>query len=121
VIAPSRRFAGPRRGNLGVDELEDFDTPNGPGRSPSRTSSRRDLSTEAMIDGMASISHNRDQSGSTDTLPSSKPFDVHVATNPTTAMEGPDTHHGRPVIASPEEARVRGSNLHVSRIWGPTP
>ncbi|OIW27947.1 hypothetical protein CONLIGDRAFT_455527 [Coniochaeta ligniaria NRRL 30616] len=115
-IVPARLRLG-RRGNH--SDLEDFDTPDVPTRSHSRASSRRELSTEGMIDGRAaiSVSHSRNPSGSTDTLPSTKPFDLDVASDPAPAQDKQSGAHGRPEIATPEEARVRGSNLYVSRIW----
>lgn len=118
MVAPARRPRNGRRANLA--DLEDFDTPDAPDRSQSRASSRRELSTEAMIDSRAtiSISHDRKPSGSTDTLPSPKAFDLHVAApDPAAAQERQNDTHGLPDIATPEEVRVRGSNLYVSRIW----
>lgn len=118
AIVPARRLGSGRRNNL--SDLEDFDTPENPDDSQSRASCRRELSTEAMIDGRAAIAishHNRTQSGSTDTLPSSKPFDLHVTPKPTAVHDQQADGHGRSDVTLPEEVRVRGNNLYVSRIW----
>lgn len=115
---PVRRFgSGGRRGN-DLSELEDYDTPDRANRSRSRASSRRELSAE---DGRAGISHARSQSGSTDTLPSSKPFAIHVRASPATTQETRNDVRGAPELTPPEEVRVRGNNLYVSRIWRPNP
>ncbi|KAB5585901.1 hypothetical protein GE09DRAFT_1210488 [Coniochaeta sp. 2T2.1] len=124
AVPVGRRFGSGRRNQL--SDLEDYDTPDGGDESRSRNLSRRELSTEAMIDGRAAISicHNRNASGSTDTLPSSKPFELQVTTKPTTARDKEEEEpRGRPEISitQPEEVRVRGSNLYVSRIWRPGP
>jgi len=123
AIVPARRLGSGRRNDL--SDLEDFDARDNADGSQSPVSSRRELSTEAMIDGRGamSISNNsRDQGGSTDTLPSTKPFDVQCTAKPNVFedKQNGNSHDGHGV-ALPEEVRVRGSNLYVSRIWRQNP
>jgi hypothetical protein len=76
-------------------------------------SSRRDLSSEAMIDR----SRTKDDSGSMDTLPS-----VKTTLSLRKELGGQDTTDGGDdCVAVPEEVRVRGGNLHLSRIWRAAP
>lgn len=106
-----------RRNNIRA--LDDFDTPDVPDCSQSQASSRRELSTEAMIDGRAAIStsHNRTPSGSTDTLPSPKPFDLHSTAKPMTAKDKLTDANGNTDVSLPEKARLRDSNRHWSKVW----
>lgn len=109
--------------NLEEDEFGTVGTDNG--RPHSRGSSRRELaSAEAMI-SVVTDRHVRSASGSTDTLPSGKPFGVQITAKSAPTGKG-DKQEGmlgvdlaQVDLTAPEEVRVRGSNLHVTRIWGP--
>ena len=122
TIVRAPRLGSGRRNNL--SDLEDFDARGNADGSQSPVSSRRELSTEAMIDGRAamSISHSgRNQGGSTDTLPSTKPFDVQFTGKPNVFEDKQNDTHDRHGVTLPEEVRVRGSNLYVSRLWRQNP
>ena len=101
-----------------MSDLEDYETPDGATRFQSRASSRRDLSTEAMINGR---SHGRNSSSSTDTLSGSKPIAIRVKGSPPATQVVQHDAHDSPEIAPPEEARVRGNSLYLSRIWRQNP
>jgi hypothetical protein len=121
IVAISRLGSG-RRNDL--RDLEGFDSPHIADDSPSRASSQRELSTEAMIDGRAAMSisnHNRARSVSTDTLPIARPFDTHIAANPTVFNDKHTDTHDEADVALPEAVRLRGSNPYIFDIWRPNP
>ena len=122
TIVRAPRLGSGRRNNL--SDLEDFDARDNADGSQSPVSSRRELSTEAMIDGRAAMSisnSGRNQGGSTDTLPSTKPFDVQFTGKPNVFEDKQNDTHDRHGVTLPEEVRVRGSNLYVSRLWRQNP
>lgn len=117
AIVPVRRTGRVRRNNL--SDLEDLDVPDEPDRSQSQASSRRELSTEAMIDGREAISSSPDrtQSGSTDTLPNPRPFELHVTVKPTTAEDKLINSHGKTNLDLPPEAHMLDKPRWVSGFW----
>lgn len=115
TTAPGRTLRNGQRRAGELDDLQDFEvfgvTDHRPRTVPSAM--RRELSTEAIIDGRATISasHVRTSSGSTDTMPSPKRFNSDV----------PAAANDRREVAAPQGARVRSGNRYISRLrlWRP--
>jgi hypothetical protein len=70
-----------------------------------------------MMNGMAAMSHTKDDNGSLDTLPSIKTLSLHkeLGLGPGGRVTG-DERDDR-LVAVPDEVLVRGGNQQRDRIW----
>lgn len=114
--ASSRRLGSIRHGTISVDQMPHYAVD---GNQDTRSLRRVELTSVAMIDQRSRRS-TTDDSVSMDTLPSVKMMSLRKGLELGSSLPGQQnqmTEH----VAVPEEVRLRGANLHLSRIWRPNP
>jgi hypothetical protein len=105
---------------MSVDQIPHYAV-DGTHDTRSRTgSSRREPSSEGMMNDMAAMSHTSDDNGSLDTLPSIKTLSLHKELGLGPAGQVSSDERDDRLIAAPDEVRVRGGNQQRGRIWRST-